>query len=88
MKYLVGAVNCIINKYGELIVDPDYRQSYKSLAQMTFVFENVHRNAIAVHTTGKFTKGQYNDAIILCREASKFIFNFYRETVRKFANVL
>lgn len=89
MKFLLAAVHCIVSADGEdLILDPDHRQCAKSTAQLTFVFDSVQQNAVAIHTAGRYTIGQYNDALAMCRQASTSIFKFYRDAVMKFAQVL
>lgn len=85
MKSLLGGVHCVITSDNELVLDPDQLVSEHAVASLTFVFESVHRNVVAVHTTGRFTIGQYNDAVIKCRHASDIIFKFYREVIKKFA---
>lgn len=89
MKFLLAAVHCIVSADGnDLILDPDHRQSAKSTAQLTFVFDSIEQNAVAIHTAGRYTIGQYNDALSMCRQASTSIFKFYKDAVVKFAKVL
>lgn len=85
MKSLLAGVHCAITKDNELVLDPDQLVCEHAIANLTFVFESVQRNVVAAHTTGRFTIGQYNDAVIKCRHASDIIFKFYREAIRKFA---
>lgn len=85
MKSLLAGVHCGITVDSELILDPDQFASEHAVASLTFIFESIHGNIVAVHTTGRFTIGQYNDAVIKCRHASQIIFKFYREVIRKFA---
>lgn len=86
MKFLVAAVNCAIDADGECILDPDTKQEANCSAQLTFVFDSVHQNTVAIHTTGMYTIAQYNDALAMCQEASRCVFAFYRDVVAKFAN--
>lgn len=85
MKSLLAGVHCAITNDNELVLDPDQLVCERAVASLTFVFESVQRNVVATHTTGRFTIGQYNDAVIKCRHASDIIFKFYREVIRKFA---
>lgn len=85
MKSLLAGVHCVINSENELILDPDQFVSEHAVASLTFVFESIQKNVVAVHTTGRFPIGQYNDAVIKCRHASEIIFKFYREIIRKIA---
>lgn len=89
MKFLLAAVHCIVSADGkDLILDPDHRQCVNSTAQLTFVFDSVKQNAVAIHTAGRYSIGQYNDALAMCRQASTYIFKFYKDAVMKFAKVL
>lgn len=88
MKFLVAAINCAINENGDCILDPDNKQETNVQAQLTFVFDSVNKHTVAIHTTGKYTIAQYNDAMAMCREASNNVFTFYREVIGKFANKL
>lgn len=84
MKMLLAAVHCVINEDGDLVLDPDQITSEKAQANMTFVLDSNEKNVIAAHTNGRFTIGQYNDALEQCKQASDTIFQFYREAIRKF----
>lgn len=84
MKMLIAGVHCVINCDGDLIIDPDREQAENALASLTFVFDSVDKNIVAEHTTGKFTIGQYNDALVQCQQASNAIFQFYRNALTKF----
>lgn len=88
MKFLIGAVHCIVDENNELILDPTLRQSAGAVAHFTFVFDSVHQSTVALHTSGKHTIGQYNDALFRCKEACRLVFEFYKEAVKKFAKVL
>jgi exosome complex component RRP46 len=101
-KFLIAAVHCGLDNKDKLIIDPDYvpnsnhtfsrsQKSSKSSnfkGNFTFVFDSQNKSVIGVNTDGKFTLKQYNDAQNLCREASRKIFDFYREMVKKYASVL
>lgn len=81
---MFAGVHCILTADNELVLDADQLACEHAVASLTFVYESVHRNVVAVHTTGRFTIGQYNDAVIKCRHASEIIFKFYRESLRKY----
>lgn len=85
MKSLLAGVHCIITIENDLVLDPDQFVCEHAIASLTFVFESIHKNIVAVYSTGQFTIGQYNDAVIKCRHASDIIFNFYRKIIKKFA---
>lgn len=84
MKCLLAGVHCVITNDNELVLDPDQDICGNAIASLTFVFESIQKNIVAVHTTGRFTIGQYNDAVTQCRQASEIIFKFYKEAIRKF----
>lgn len=84
MKCIFAAIHCIIDENEDFHLDPDKEKCDHSIADFTFVFDSINRNTIATYTSGKFTVGQYNDALIQCREASNTIFKFYRDAVKKF----
>lgn len=88
MKFLVGAVHCVVNENSDIILDPNHRQSADAVAHFTFVFDSVQKSTVALHTSGKYTIGQYNDAQVRCQQACSFVFAFYKEAVKKFAKVL
>ncbi|KAG4075708.1 hypothetical protein HA402_003533 [Bradysia odoriphaga] len=88
MKFLIGAVHCIVDANSDIILDPNTRQSAEAVAHFTFVFDSVQKSTVALHTSGKYTIGQYNDALIRCKEACHLVFQFYKEAVKKFAKIL
>lgn len=84
MKYTVAAVHCIIDKNGQLILDPDQYQAKDFRASFTFVFDSLERELVTVHSTGCFKMVHFNDAHLMCRAASSLIFDFYRKIMTKF----
>lgn len=102
MKFYMAAVHCGLDKDDNLVIDPDYvpnatlsfsrvqksSRSQNFKGNFTFVFESLKQSVIGVNTDGKFTLQQYNDAQKLCQQASRKIFDFYRELVKKYAVVL
>lgn len=86
MKFTVAAVHCIIDKDGQLVLDPDQYQSKDCRASFTFVFDSLERDLVTVHSTGCFKMAHFNDAHLMCRAASGLIFEFYRKIMTKFHN--
>lgn len=84
MKMLFAAVHCIIDEKGELVLDPEQSRCEKASASLTFVFDSIDKHTITTHTTGRFTIGQFNDALSQCKQASAIIFQFYRDAIKKF----
>ncbi|XP_071453880.1 exosome complex component RRP46 [Hetaerina americana] len=85
MKFLIAAVSCAITKSDEIILDPDHVNSKDIKSELMFAFDNIDFRVVAVHTTGLFSDDQYKQAMHFCAEASKKIFDFYREIVKKYA---
>ncbi|XP_013380191.1 exosome complex component RRP46 [Lingula anatina] len=83
MKYLVAAVTCGLNSEGELILDPTLEQESDLTALMIFAYESSNFEVIATYTTGSFTSDQFQICLIHCREASKHIFQFFRDTMAR-----
>lgn len=102
MKFHMAAVHCGLDNDNKLIIDPDYvpnanltfsriqksSRSENFKGNFIFVFDSLQQSVIGVNTDGKFTLQQYNEAQNLCREASRKIFEFYREIVKKYGTVL
>ncbi|XP_063235570.1 exosome complex component RRP46 [Bacillus rossius redtenbacheri] len=88
MKFLIAAVNCMINKDDAVILDPDNKQLKESKATLMFVFDNVQKNVVACHTSGMFSQTQFHECLLKCREASDIVFAFYRNIVNQYANVV
>lgn len=84
MKFTIAAVHCIIDKDGNLVLDPDQYQSHECRAHFTFVFDSIERDLITVHSMGCFKIAQFNDAYAMSRAASGLIFEFYRKIMTKF----
>lgn len=102
MKFHMAAVHCGLDNDDNLVVDPGYvpnanltfsriqksTRSQNFKGNFTFVFDSLKLSVIGVNTDGKFSLQQYNDAQKTCRDASRKVFDFYREIVRKYATVL
>lgn len=84
LKYTVAAVTCIINREGELHLDPTKSQEAElNQAHMTFVFDSIDRNVIACYAQGCYTTQQYHTCLMACQAASKEVFSYYREALTK-----
>lgn len=79
MYALIAGVHCALTADNELVIDPDHSTFEKAVASMTFVFESIHLNVVAVHTSGLFTTEQYRNALMNSKFASKTVFDFYRD---------
>lgn len=102
MKFHMAAVHCGLDLDDNLMVDPDYvpnanltfsriqksTRSQNFKGNFTFVFDSLKLSVIGVNTDGKFSLQQFNEAQKTCRDASRKVFDFYREIVKKYATVL
>lgn len=84
MCALVAGVHCVLMADNELILDPNQLDFEQAVASLTFVFESIHLNMVASHTSGRFTIEQYHRAVMRCKHASKSIFNFYRTAMENY----
>ncbi|XP_070577053.1 exosome complex component RRP46-like [Ptychodera flava] len=83
MKYLVASVTCALDNEDSIILDPTDKQEKEAKAVFTFAFDSQHYNVITSHTQGVFTLEQYHTCLDACRTASKVIFTFFRDSVKR-----
>ncbi|ESP03795.1 hypothetical protein LOTGIDRAFT_110121 [Lottia gigantea] len=83
LKYLMGAVTCCVTNQGDITLDPTLREEKESVAGATFVFDSKDHNVITVSTYGTLSTEQFQTILKTCREASKKVFEFYRESMLK-----
>ncbi|XP_065347572.1 exosome complex component RRP46 [Cloeon dipterum] len=88
MKFLFAAVTCGVTEDNLIIVDPDADKLKECKASLTFAFDSINKNVIASYTSGTFPVQTYNNGLEKCRQASDFLFDFYRDIVRKYASTL
>lgn len=83
MKYLMASVMCIIDKDGELILDPTEKQTREAKCLHTFAFESQEQKIITSTMQGTCTAEQYQSCLAACQKASQEIFTFYRTSTEK-----
>ncbi|XP_003395595.1 exosome complex component RRP46 [Bombus terrestris] len=89
MKFTIAAVNCMIQEGTEnIIVDPDTTQLQEARAEFTFAFDSMKKDVICCNTVGCFTETEFLEAMEKCKHVSQYIFDFYRNLVKKYANVI
>ncbi|XP_017766963.1 PREDICTED: exosome complex component RRP46 [Eufriesea mexicana] len=89
MKFTIAAVNCMIHEGNdEIILDPDETQLQEAKAEFTYAFDSVKKDVICCHTTGCFTQTEFLESMDKCKQASQYVFDFYRNLVKKYANVI
>ncbi|XP_026816702.1 exosome complex component RRP46 [Rhopalosiphum maidis] len=84
MHHLYAAVSCAVTENQEIILNPDESQINSSVAYFTLVFANSEtRFLLTSHTTGKFSQKTYMECMNKCYTASKEVFNFYENVIKK-----
>lgn len=83
MKYLVAAVTCVVDLDGKIMFGPTKQQEDESIACMTFAFDSKEYNVITILTSGSYSNEQFQECLAACREASKGVFEFYRNTINR-----
>lgn len=41
---------------------------------------------MSCHTTGRFSARELSDTLEMCKEASRYVFDYYRKIVEQYAN--
>ncbi|XP_076233844.1 exosome complex component Rrp46 [Calliopsis andreniformis] len=89
MKFTIAAVSCMIEEdTGDTILDPDNSQLQHARAEFTYAFDSLKKDVVCCHTVGRFTQDEFFETMDKCKEASQYVFDFYRNLVKKFANVI
>ncbi|XP_053984647.1 exosome complex component RRP46 [Hylaeus anthracinus] len=89
MKYTFAAVSCMIETdTGNIILDPNNAQLEDARAEFTYGFDGIKKDVICCHTAGRFTESEFFETMEKCKEASQYVFDFYRNLVKKYANVI
>lgn len=89
MKFTIAAVSCMIeDSTNNIILDPDNTQLEDARAEFTYAFDSMKKDVICCHTTGQFTEAEFFETIDKCRQGSQRVFDFYRNLVKKYANVI
>ena len=83
LKHLIAAVSCIVSHEDELILHPSVQQESDCKASMTYAFESSNYNIVLATQNGCIQNEQIQEAMLLCREASKRVFQFYRDSMTK-----
>ena len=83
LKYMVAAVDCLINSDGQIILDPTDKQEKDAVAKMTFAFDSQLYQIISCETKGSFTKEQFNECLSLCKSSCSNIFQLYRDMIQQ-----
>lgn len=83
MKYMIAAVSCVIDEHGQTFLDPTLQQEAEAIATFCFAFNSTDLNTVSLTTKGSYTNEQFQSCLLLCKEASKTIFQFYTESMKR-----
>ncbi|KAF2904785.1 hypothetical protein ILUMI_01388 [Ignelater luminosus] len=81
MKFLIASVSCAMDNQGILHLNPDKIIWQNATATFVFVFDSTVQRIVASHTSGSFSSLQYQDALDLCKNGSKEVFEFYKTVI-------
>ncbi|CAL7950052.1 unnamed protein product [Xylocopa violacea] len=89
MKFTIAAINCMIeDDTGKIIIDPDSTQLQNAKAEFTYAFDSMKKNVICCHTAGRFTEKEFLETMDKSKQASQYVFDFYRNLVKRYANLI
>ncbi|KAL6432470.1 hypothetical protein ACFW04_006809 [Cataglyphis niger] len=89
MKYTIAAVSCMIEKEtGKIIIDPDSTQLKNAKAEFTYAFDSINKDIVCCHSVGRFSQTEFLASMDKCKQVSQFVFDFYREITKKYANTV
>ncbi|XP_025425202.1 exosome complex component RRP46 [Sipha flava] len=84
MHHLFAAISCAITDSEEIILNPDELQINSSVAYFTLVFSSSEsRQLLTSHTTGKFSHSIYLQCMDKCFAATREVFSFYENMIKK-----
>jgi exosome complex component RRP46 len=83
MKHYFSAVACAIDSSDEVHLDPTKDREERAKAVLTFVFDNKDLKVISASSKGSLTKEQFRHCEMLCKEASKSVFQFFRDSMKQ-----
>jgi exosome complex component RRP46 len=84
MHHLFAAVSCAVMDNDEIVLNPEELQINSSVAYFTLVFANSEtRRLLTSHTTGEFSHSMYLHCMDKCFAASKEVFRFYENVIKK-----
>ncbi|XP_058806531.1 exosome complex component RRP46 [Phymastichus coffea] len=89
MKFTFAAICCMIDKESDkIIIDPNTLQLQNAKATFTCTFDSINKELVCCQTSGQFSEEQLLECVDKCKEASQYIFDFYREAVKKYMTAI
>lgn len=83
MKFLIASISCAMDDQGVLHLNPDKILWQNATATYVFVFDSTAQRIVASYTSGSFSSTQYQDALELCKNGSKEVFEFYKTVIAR-----
>ncbi len=89
MRSLFAAVTVAVIKSEEggetmiLVVDPTLKEQRSAEACVTLAFDSVNGEILASHLEGRCSERQFQECLAAAKEASRTVFDFYRECLTK-----
>ncbi|XP_046848423.1 exosome complex component RRP46-like [Xenia sp. Carnegie-2017] len=84
MRYLIASITIAILDDDVIITDPDGKQEKNAKAVITFAFDSVNKDIILLTSKGKFSINQFETCLMVARDCSQKIFDFYRTSIGRF----
>ncbi|XP_050354021.1 exosome complex component RRP46 [Nymphalis io] len=88
MRHMVAAVSCAVGDDGNLVLEPSHELVQSATALLYFVFDSREKNLVTGFTEGSFSENTYEEALARCRVASDVVFDFYRDIVKQYSDVI
>lgn len=63
-----------------------YLQDAKSA--FTFAFDSIKKDVVCCHTVGRFSQNEFLSSMDKCRQVSQYVFDYFREVTKKYANAI
>ncbi|KAF0395316.1 ribosomal protein S5 domain 2-like protein [Gigaspora margarita] len=82
MKDIAVAVACIVNKDGNILIDPELREIGKAQSYHTFAFSKTSFGLLFCESTGLFTEEQYFECYAICKIAAQEIIDKIRVKIQ------
>lgn len=57
-------------------------------AEFTYAFDSINKDIVCCHSVGRFSQSEFLASVDKCKQVSQFIFDFYREITKKYANTV
>ena len=83
LRYMVASVHCIIDKDGNVVVDPTHKQEKEATAHFTFAIDSQQKNVLSCKTKGTFSNAQNQQCLNICKDVSTHVFDLSRDVMEK-----